>query len=120
MRCSGSAIGARMAVIIILWNTGGQDANLIVNCSAGVRQKLNRKKVRRLKNEREVFTPGDRVVMVNCLEAETYKDKVWTVGSNPCVLGCKEEVVLLVGKSGGFSTKCLKKIEAEPIRDSAQ
>lgn len=58
-----------------------------------------------------MFNLGDKVVMVNCAEAEKYKDKVWTIGSNPWVLGCGEEVILLQGKSGGFSTKCLRKVE---------
>lgn len=60
--------------------------------------------------KREALNVGDKVVMVNCLEAEKYKDKVWIVRSNPWIL-CGTEVVLLEDYSGGFSTKCLKKVK---------
>lgn len=53
---------------------------------------------------------GDKVIMVNCLEAEKHKDKVWEVRSEPWDL-CGTEVVLLKGKSGGFATKFLQKVE---------
>lgn len=53
---------------------------------------------------------GDKVVMVGCSEAERYKDKIWEVRSNPWNL-CGTEVVLLKGKSGGFATEFLKKVE---------
>jgi hypothetical protein len=54
---------------------------------------------------------GDKVVMHTCSEAsmEKYKDKVWTVASEPWDL-CGSEVVLLEGKSGGFATEYLRKV----------
>lgn len=52
---------------------------------------------------------GDRVTMVNCLEAERYKDKIWTVRSSSWEL-CGTEVVLLEGYTGGFATEFLKKV----------
>jgi len=56
--------------------------------------------------------PGDKVVMHTCLKArnEKYKDKIWTVNSEPWDL-CGSEVVLLEGFRGGFATEYLKKIE---------
>ncbi len=56
--------------------------------------------------------PGDKVIMVNCYEArlEKYKDKIWTVSSEPWDL-CGSEVVKLEGKSGGFATKFLERVE---------
>lgn len=53
---------------------------------------------------------GDKVTMVNCFEAEKYKDKVWEVRSEPWDL-CGSEVVLLKGKSGGFATEFLRKVD---------
>lgn len=55
--------------------------------------------------------PGDKVIMINCAEArmDKYKDKVFTVRSEPWDL-CGSEVVLLEGKSGGFATRCLKRV----------
>lgn len=56
--------------------------------------------------------PQDKVVMHSCYEArkEKYKDKVWTVKSEPWDL-CGSEVVLLDGYSGGFATEFLKKVD---------
>ncbi|KGE18466.1 hypothetical protein [Paenibacillus wynnii] len=56
--------------------------------------------------------PGDQVIMHSCYEArkEENKDKVWAVRSEPWDL-CGSEVVLLEGKSGGFATEFLKKVE---------
>ncbi|MEK4993224.1 hypothetical protein [Paenibacillus sp. FSL H7-0918] len=56
--------------------------------------------------------PEDQVMMHSCYEArkEKYKDKVWTVKSEPWDL-CGSEVVLLEGFSGGFATEYLKKVE---------
>lgn len=51
---------------------------------------------------------GDRVVMVNCAEADKYGEKVWTVRSEPWDL-CGSEVVLLDGKPGGFATEYLRR-----------
>ncbi|MEK5089073.1 hypothetical protein MKY98_19415 [Paenibacillus sp. FSL M8-0228] len=42
---------------------------------------------------------------------EKYKDKVWTVESEPWDL-CGSEVVRLEGYSGGFATEYLKRNEA--------
>ena len=53
---------------------------------------------------------GTKVRMVNCLEAERYKDKIWTTRSEPWML-CGSEVVLLEGKSGGFATEFLEIVE---------
>lgn len=50
--------------------------------------------------------------MHTCYEAskEKYRDKVWTVRSNPWML-CGTEVVLLQDFSGGFSTEFLRKVD---------
>lgn len=58
--------------------------------------------------------PGDRVVMHTCYEArsEKYKDKIWTVASEPWDL-CGSEVVLLEGFRGGFATEYLRKVKEE-------
>lgn len=55
---------------------------------------------------------GDKVIMHKCSEAgiEKYKDKIWVVRSEPWDL-CGSEVVLLEGKSGGFATEYLKKVD---------
>jgi len=58
-----------------------------------------------------MLKPGDKVVMVNCLEAEEYAGQVWTVASEPWELGHGEEVIKLEGKAGGFATRCLRKVE---------
>lgn len=55
---------------------------------------------------------GDKVKMVNCLEADKHPGKVWAVRSNPWDL-CGSQVVLLEGLSGGFAVDCL-----EPTEDS--
>ena len=49
--------------------------------------------------------------MYACAEAslEKYKDKVWTVRSEPWDL-CGSEVVLLEGFRGGFATEYLRKV----------
>lgn len=51
---------------------------------------------------------GTKVVMVNCFEARKDPDKVWVTRSEPWALGRGAMVVLLEGKSGGFSVDCLK------------
>ena len=53
---------------------------------------------------------GDRVTIVNCYEAEKYNGRIWTVESEPWEC-CGSEIVLLEGKSGGFDTSRLKKVE---------
>lgn len=60
--------------------------------------------------EREKLIPGDQVVMENCYEARKEPARVWKVRSEPWQLGHGEEVVLLEGKSGGFATRCLRKV----------
>lgn len=52
---------------------------------------------------------GDQVIMVNCLEAQTYKNRIWKVRSSTWNL-CGTEVVLLEGYTGGFATEFLKKL----------
>ncbi len=54
---------------------------------------------------------GTKVKMINCYEATKNPDKVWVTRSEPWELGHGEEVVLLKGKSGGFSVNCL--VESE-------
>jgi hypothetical protein len=57
--------------------------------------------------------PGDRVVMHTCSEStlEKYKDKVFTVMSEPWDL-CGSEVVMLDGGvRGGFATEYLRKVQ---------
>lgn len=62
----------------------------------------------------EYLEKYDQVIMINCAEAEKYKDKVWTVISEPWILSDGEtEVIKLHGYCGGFSTKCLKKVEED-------
>lgn len=58
---------------------------------------------------------GDKVKMVNCIEAEENPDKIWTVRSEPWNV-CGTMCVLLEGKSGGFAVECLEKIESEGVR----
>jgi hypothetical protein len=62
--------------------------------------------------EKEALKVGDKVVMKSCLEAEKYGDRVWEVGCNPWNL-CGSEVVLLLGRSGGFDVSCLKRVDVD-------
>ena len=55
---------------------------------------------------------GSKVKMVNCLEAETHKGKVWTVVSEPWEV-CGSTVVKLEGKIGGFDASCLEVVEED-------
>ncbi len=66
----------------------------------------------RKKTKPSGLKPGDKVVMHTCLESKSgkYKDKIWTVTSEPWDL-CGSEVVLLGGFRGGFATEFLKKVE---------
>ncbi len=57
--------------------------------------------------------PGDHVVMVGCIEADSHLGDVWEVKSDPWTLG-GSEVVLLHGFSGAFTTECLLKTD-KPI-----
>lgn len=52
---------------------------------------------------------GEEVMMVNCEEALKNKDKVWVTRSESWDL-CGTEVILLVGKSGGFDTSKLERV----------
>ncbi|WP_145413768.1 hypothetical protein [Paenibacillus xylanexedens] len=63
-------------------------------------------------NPQDPLQKGDKVVMHTCYEArqDKYRDKVWTVVSEPWDL-CGSEVVNLEGFSGGFATEYLKKVE---------
>lgn len=54
---------------------------------------------------------GDRVKMVDCLEAERYADRTWIVASNPWEV-CGSLVVKLEGYRGGFDVTKLKRIGA--------
>lgn len=54
---------------------------------------------------------GTKVVMINCVEADENRDKVWITCSKPWTLGHGEEVVKLKGKAGGFATSCLRVVE---------
>ena len=116
-RCFANVNGARTAVIIIRWPINGQGVSLNVGCFADAKQKIKRKKAN--KSKRQILNPGDKVKMVDCVEAEHNGDEVWTVISNPWIV-CGSEVVLLDHYPGCFDTKCLKKIEAEPSKDPAQ
>jgi hypothetical protein len=60
--------------------------------------------------------PGDTVIMVNCYETrlDKYKNKVFTVKSEPWDL-CGSEVVKLEGKSGGFATEFLQKVDTQCV-----
>lgn len=55
--------------------------------------------------------PGEQVKMVVCLEArlDKYKDRIWTVRSEPWDV-CGTECVLLEGKAGGFATEFLERV----------
>lgn len=58
------------------------------------------------------FKPGDKVRIVgDCYEAEKYAGQVWTVASPPWEVS-GNEIVLLHGKAGGFSTRFLELVEA--------
>ena len=52
---------------------------------------------------------GDKVVMINCYEAEKYGNKIWTCRSREWEV-CGSTVILLEGKTGGFDVSCLQKV----------
>ncbi len=54
---------------------------------------------------------GDKVQMVNCYEAEKYKDVVWIVKSDCWEIPSCSELVLLEGFRGGFDTSRLRLVE---------
>lgn len=68
----------------------------------------------------EGLKPGDHVIMVNCYEArlDKYKGQVFEVRSEPWDL-CGSEVVMLKGKSGGFATEFLYKVDTNCVGLSA-
>jgi hypothetical protein len=55
---------------------------------------------------------GEKVIMINCGEAEHYEGKVWVTRSEPWML-CGSEVILIKGFSGGFATDCLARVEVD-------
>lgn len=61
-----------------------------------------------MSNHRIPLTTGDKVKMVNCYEAEKYKDKIWTVRSEEWTLASGVTLVKLEGKAGGFDVDCLE------------
>lgn len=52
---------------------------------------------------------GEKVKMVDCGEADHYRDRVWITRSETWIL-CGSEVILLEGKAGGFATECLERV----------
>lgn len=60
---------------------------------------------------------GTKVKMVNCYEARKDPDKVWVTRSEPWELGHGQKVVLLEGKTGGFSVDCLEIAEVKGLQD---
>lgn len=60
--------------------------------------------------------PGDQVVMYGCAEtrSEKYKNKVFTVRSEPWEL-CGSEVVKLEGIVGGFATEFLRQVDTQCV-----
>ncbi len=54
---------------------------------------------------------GTKVKMVNCYESEENKNIIWETKSKPWLLGCGEQLVNLVGYSGGFATGCLEVVQ---------
>lgn len=65
------------------------------------------------KTEKE-FTPkfhdGDQVEMVDCLEAENNKGKVWSCRGDSFQACSGDEVVFLQGYRGYFDAECLHKV----------
>jgi hypothetical protein len=60
---------------------------------------------------------GTKVKMVNCYEARKNPDKVWVTRSEPWELGQGQKVILLEGKTGGFSVDCLEIVEEKGLKD---
>lgn len=54
---------------------------------------------------------GDKVKMVNCLEAESYPDKIWTTRSEPWIMSGHTEMIMLEGFRGGFCTEMLERVD---------
>jgi hypothetical protein len=69
----------------------------------------------RAKSKPSGLHTGDKVVMHTCVESKSCHGKVWTVVSEPWEI-CDCEVVKLEGKSGGFSTEYLKKVELGEVK----
>lgn len=68
----------------------------------------------RIAKEKCLLRPGDTVVMVDCLEAEKYKGRLWTIDSMPW-LCCGNILIKLEGYTGGFDASCLQKVA--PIKE---
>ena len=58
-----------------------------------------------------VLHKGDKVKMVECLEARGREDKVWTCQTDSFKCDAGVEVVFLEGFSGFFWTKYLRKVK---------
>jgi hypothetical protein len=54
---------------------------------------------------------GTKVKMVNCYEARKYPEEVWVTRSQTWELGHGQKVVLLEGRTGGFSVDCLEEVK---------
>lgn len=61
-------------------------------------------------NETNTFKKGDKVIMINCGEAEFYKATQWTCQTNSFKDRGGQDVVFLENFSGYFFSKYLKKI----------
>lgn len=72
---------------------------------------MSRELVRNLRKASEqcYLQIGDKVKMVNCLEAECHADEVWTVASAPWEV-CGSVVIKLDGYRGGFDVTKLQRI----------
>ena len=53
---------------------------------------------------------GEKVKMVNCMESEYHKDKVWECRGDSFKSSSNQEVVFLVGYSGYFLCEFLQKV----------
>lgn len=62
-----------------------------------------------MKKQSAKFQIGDKVKMVNCMEADCHADEVWTVASEPWEV-CGSTVVKLEGYRGGFNVTKLEHI----------
>lgn len=55
------------------------------------------------------FKAGDKVKMINCIEAKIYKNTIWTCLTDSYIDKSNDEVVFLDGFSGCFLVKYLQK-----------
>ena len=64
-----------------------------------------------LENKTETLEKGDKVIMVDCLEASIKENqKIWTCQTDSFTDRAGQEVVFLEGFSGYFLTKFLYKV----------